>query len=319
MTGSKKFSIIYLMNKKIIVSIIALAMLVPSTSYANIKSNTLQVPTLAILDTALDTSIPQIKSKLVHEVCILEWTTCPNGEAFMEGPGSATLPLSAITRNGFDHGTHMASAAISANPNMNILFVRIIGQNINFDKQIAGEKTVYSALDWVYDNKDKFNIQAVAMSQGHRNHSKLGHYCPSTPTTQNSIRNLLNAGVPTFVPTGNTRDYKMIDWPSCIPEAFAIGAGSKNGIALYSNYDPLLVDFHALGNARVVGPNNASTNVAGTSVSAQIAAANWIMLKSSRPSLSVTEINNLIIKTSRKISGRQGSGMLFEIKGALNG
>jgi hypothetical protein len=87
----------------------------------------------------------------------------------MEGPGAASMPLNLITKNGFDHGTQMASAAISANPNMNIVFIRIVGQNINGDRQISGERTVYGALDWVYSNKDKFNIQAVAMSQGDSN------------------------------------------------------------------------------------------------------------------------------------------------------
>lgn len=307
------------MNKKILVGLIALTLTVPSTSYANVKNKTVQVPTLAILDTALDTSIPSIKSKLIHEVCILEWTTCPNGQSFMEGAGASHLPLEAITKNGFDHGTQMASAAISANPNMNIVFVRIIGQNINYDRQISNEQTVYNALNWVYANKDKYNIQAVAMSQGHHNLSKFGHYCPSTPTTKQSIANLLSVGVPTFVPTGNTRDYVMIDWPSCIEESFAIGAGNRNGIELYSNNDPALTDFHSNGNVKVIAPGNIVKNAAGTSIATQVAAAQWIALKQAKPSLTVNQLRELIIKTSRSIKGKQGSGKLFELGSAING
>lgn len=307
------------MNKKILVGLIALTLTVPSTSYANIKNKTVEVPTLAILDTALDTSIPSIKSKLIQEVCILEWTTCPNGQAFMEGSGASYLPLEAITKNGFDHGTQMASAAISANPNMNIVFVRIIGQNINYDRQISNEQTVYNALNWVYSNKDKYNIQAVSMSQGHHNLSKFGHYCPNTPATKQSIVNLLSAGIPTFVPTGNTRDYSMIDWPSCIQESFAIGAGSKNGIELYSNNDPALTDFHANGNVKVTAPGNIIKNAAGTSISAQVAAAQWIALKQAKPTYTVDQLRELIIKTSRPIKGKQGSGNLFELAVAING
>jgi hypothetical protein len=51
------------MNKKILVGLTALALLIPSTSHASIKNRTISVPTLAILDTALDTSIPSIKGK----------------------------------------------------------------------------------------------------------------------------------------------------------------------------------------------------------------------------------------------------------------
>lgn len=311
------------MNKKIAVGILALTMVVPSTSHANIKNRTVTVPTLAILDTALDTSIPSIKEKLVYEVCILEWTTCPNGQSFMEGPGASHLPLSSITKNGFDHGTQMASVAIAANPNMNIVFVRVIGQNINFDRQITGEKTVYSALDWVYANKDKFNIQAVSMSLGDSNISGVGHYCPVTPNTQQSIKNLLSAGIPTFFPTGNGRNYNRIDWPSCIPESFAIGAGSRNGIELSSNSDQLLTDFYALGNTKAIYPGNVVKNASGTSVSAQIAASQWIVLKQSKPGYTVQQIADLINKTSTKINrGKKfpdSFGNLFDLGKALNG
>jgi len=311
------------MNKKIAVGILALTMVIPSTAHANIKNRTITVPTLAILDTALDTSIPSIKEKLIYEVCILEWTTCPNGKSFMEGPGASHLPLSSITKNGFDHGTQMASVAIAANPNMNIVFVRVIGQNINFDRQITGEKTVYSALDWVYANKDKFNIQAVSMSLGDSNASSVGHYCPVTPNTQQSIKNLLSVGVPTFFPTGNGRNYNRIDWPSCIPESFAIGAGSRNGIELISNSDQLLTDFYALGNTKAIYPGNVVKNASGTSVSAQIAASQWIVLKQSKPGYTVQQIADLINKTSTKINrGKKfpnSFGNLFDLGKALNG
>ena len=307
------------MNKKILVGLVALMLTIPATSHANIKNKTVSVPTLAILDTGLDTSIPSIKSKLLHEVCILEWTTCPNGKSFMEGPGSSHLPIEAITKNGFDHGTQMASAAINANPNMNIVFVRIIGQNINYDRQIANELTIHNALNWVIANKDKFNIQAVSMSQGMSNLNTLSDYCLSTPNTQQSIKSLLSLNVPTFIPVGNSRNYKMIDWPSCIPESFAIGAGSRNGIELYSNYDSNLVDFFSNGSVRVIGPGNISKNAAGTSISAQIAAAQWIALKQSKSGLSIAQLSDLISKTARSIKGRQGNGKLFDLNGAING
>ena len=239
------------MNKKIILGIIALTLVIPSTSHANIKNSSLPVPALAILDTGLDTSVPSIKAKLIYEVCILEWTTCPNGQSFMEGPGAAHIKSPEINLNGFSHGTKMASAAVLTNPNMNIVFVRIIGQNINGHRQITNEQTIYNALNWVYSNKDKFNIQAVSLSQGSHNLGSSESYCPSTPITQKSITDLLSAGVPTFTAVGNNRDYKRIDWPSCIPEAVAVGAGSRRGIDNYNNWDPLLLDFYSLGTMRV--------------------------------------------------------------------
>jgi acid stress-induced BolA-like protein IbaG/YrbA len=309
------------MNKKILLGLIALTLVIPSTSHANVKNRTVSVPTLAILDTGLDTSVPSIKEKLIYEVCILEWTTCPNGQSFMEGPGAASIPLQSITKNGFSHGTQMASAAVSTNPNMNIVFVRIIGQNINGDRQIANEQTVYNALNWVYANKDKFNIQAVSLSQGSHNLGSSESYCPSTPITQKSIIDLLSAGIPTFTAVGNNRDYKRIDWPSCIPEAVAVGAGSKNGIELYNNYDPVLLDMYSIGQLRVYSPGNNLGFASGSSIAAQTAAANWIALKQFKPGYTIAQINDLIANKSAVIKmGKRFPqiGKLFELKTALS-
>ena len=308
------------MNKKILLGLIALTLVIPSTSHANVKNRTVSVPTLAILDTGLDTSVPSIKDKLVYEVCILEWTTCPNGQSFMEGPGSASIPSQSITKNGFSHGTQMASAAVSTNPNMSIVFVRIIGQNINGDRQITSEQTIYNALNWVYANKDKFNIQAVSLSQGSHALADSASYCPSTPTTQKSITDLLSAGIPTFTAVGNNSDYKRIDWPSCIPQAVSVGAGSKNGIETYNNYDPALVDMYSIGQLKVYSPGNTLGFASGSSIAAQTAAANWIALKQFKPGLNINQLNNLISAKSKTIiMGKRfpQTGKLFELKSAL--
>lgn len=312
------------MNKKLL-SLLVVAMLsITTTSHAlvaknNLKNNIQDVPTLAILDTALDNTIPAIKSKLIYEVCILEWNTCPNGTSFMEGTNSALLPANAITKNGFDHGTQIASVAVAENPNMNILFIRIIGQNINFDRQVTTEKTVYMALDWVLQNRTKFNIQAVAMSQGHHNLLSGSDYCPKTPITENKIKELLNVEVPVFLASGNSRDYTKIDWPACIPSSIAVGAATKNGIELYSNYDKSLLDFHANSRATVTIPGGKTANASGTSVSTQVAAADWLAVKYAKPTLTYAQIYDLLSRTSRSVSGQQGLGKLIQLGSALNG
>lgn len=310
------------MNKKIIAALIALTLLTPATSHAltaSLKNNTQAVPTLAILDTAVDTSIPLFKGKIIYEVCILEWTTCPNGTNFMEGPGSATLPYNSIIKNGFSHGTQMVSAALQTNPNMNIVFVRVIGQNINFDRQITTELTVVNALNWVYSNKDKFNIQAVAMSQGDNNPSGLSDYCPNTPKTQSLIKQLSDSQIPSFFAIGNGSNYKRIDWPACLPESMAIGAGSKNGIESWNNFDQSRVDFFANGRATLILPGNTVVASTGTSISTQVAAAQWVALKTAKTNLTMSQITDLFARTSMPIKGKQGTGKLINLSKALNG
>lgn len=305
------------MNKKITAALIALTLLVPTTANASLKNQTV-APTLAILDTALDTSLPIFKDKIAYEVCILEWTTCPNGQSFMEGPGSSTLKPELYAKSGFDHGTQMASAAIQSNPNMQIVFVRIIGQNINGDRQITSEDTVANALQWVANNKDKFNIQAVSMSQGHHNLGLYKDYCPITPKTKGVVQSLAASNIPAFFAAGNNRDYTRVDWPSCIPESIAVGSATKWGIELYSNGDNSLLDFYANGTMKVFLPGGITKNAAGTSVATQVAAAQWIAVKQAKGG-NLTDIYNLLSRTSIAVKGKANIGKLINLQGALNG
>ena len=310
------------MNKKLIMALVALTLIVPATTYAApLQNRTVSAPTIAILDTAIDTSLPILKDRIAYEVCVTQWSSCPNGQSVMEGPGSATLPQPSILKNGFDHGTQMAVIAVNNNPDIKIIFIRIIGMNPWGGRQTTGEETVYNALQWVIDNQSKFNIQAVSMSQGHHNLLPLNEYCPSTPTTESKIKTLKDMGVPVFLPAGNQRDYTKIDWPACIPDSIAVSATMPTKeVAIYTNFDPKLTDFFALGTTQSLIPGGKKVNVAGTSASTVAAATQWATVKSFKPTLTYSQVYELINKTSiptknSKLSG----GKLINLQGAING
>jgi serine protease len=312
------------MNKKILAVLVTITLAIPtiSANAASLQNKNVAQPTIAILDTALDTSLPIFKDKILFEACVTQWSSCPNGLSEMEGTNSSTLKPEWISKNGFDHGTQIASIAVATNPNVKIVFVRIIGTSSTGLRQSTSEATVYNALDWVIRNKDKFNIQAVSMSQGHSaGRNPDPNYCPSTPITEGKINQLMTAGVPVFFPTGNARDYSKIDWPACIPSSVAIGATMPaETIAIYSNHDPLLTDFFALGQVKATNPGGKVVNVGGTSAATVIAATQWATIKASKPHLTYSQIYDLISKTSKptynsKITG----GKLINLGAALNG
>jgi len=310
------------MNKKITSAILALTLLIPVTANAaNLSNKTVGIPTIAILDTALDTSLPIFKDKILLEACVTQWSTCPNGMAETEGQNSSTLKTEWLSSNGFNHGTEIASLAVATNPNIKIVFVRIIGINSNGFRQATTEATVYNALDWVIRNKDRLNIQAVSMSQGHHNLIAGKDYCPKTPITENKIKVLADSGIPVFFPTGNSRDYSRIDWPACIPQAVAIGATMPTGsVAIYSNHDPLLTDFFSQGTTRATTVGGRLVNVAGTSAATVIAATQWATIKTAKPSLTYSQIYDLISKTSTPtFNSKVSGGKLINLQGALNG
>lgn len=309
------------MNKKIIRALVATVISISATIQVAPMAQANSVPAIAILDTALDTSLPIFKDRIVYEVCILEWNSCPNGKSFMEGPGSSVLPANIISLNGFDHGTQMASVVAGLNPNVKIVFVRIIGNTPSGDRQTANEATVTNALNWVLQNKDKYNIKSVAMSQGHHNLGPVGtEYCPSTPNTKNLLVSLAGSGVATFFPAGNSRDYARLDWPACITESISVGWSDQyDGISLNGNFDKDRLDFYALGNVRVTMPGGTVRNGAGSSISVQVAATTWALLKSKYPTYTQDQIINLLSQTSTQIRGSRGQfGKLINMNAALS-
>lgn len=309
------------MNKKIIRALVATVISISATIQVAPMAQANSVPAIAILDTALDTSLPIFKDRIAYEVCILEWNSCPNGKSFMEGPGSSVLPANIISSNGFDHGTQMASVVAGLNPNVKIVFVRIIGNTPSGDRQSANEATVTNALNWVLQNKDKYNIKSVAMSQGHHNLGPVGtEYCPSTPNTKNLLVSLAGSGVATFFPAGNSRDYARLDWPACITESISVGWSDQyDGISLNGNFDKDRLDFYALGNVRVTMPGGTVRNGAGSSISVQVAATTWALLKSKYPTYTQDQIINLLSQTSTQIRGSRGQfGKLINMNAALS-
>ena len=309
------------MNKKLIAALIAITLAVPTTAHAaGLQNRTGSTPAVAVLDTAIDTSLPAFQGKIIQEVCILEWTTCPNGQSFMEGKGAASMPANLITLGGFDHGTLMTSVFVKTNPNVNIVFIKIIGNTATGMRQNAGEAAVYIALNWVKANASKYNIQAVTMSQGMHNLGPAGtDYCPKTPTTQQSVKDLISIGIPTFFPSGNGRDYLRIDWPACLDDSISVGyVDQQNEISVNSNNDTAKLDFFAPGFFTVPGVGNVAKNISGSSASIQVAGAQWIQLKSENPSYTYDQLLNAFRSTTSPTVGRQGTfNKLININGAL--
>jgi hypothetical protein len=304
------------MNKKLITALLAAVLTITTTNTVVANS---QPATVAILDTALNANLPVFKDRIVQEVCILEWNSCPNGKNYMEGPGAAMMDLNQMARNGFNHGTKMAHASILTNPNIKIVFVRIVGATPSGTRQITNEATFVNALNWVLNNKNRYNISAVAMSQGHGNLMSGSDYCPKTTQTQSLIAALDSSGTPVFLPAGNSRNQNRIFWPACIKESIAVSASANgDGIAIYSNYDKNLTDMFALGRLRVSDVNGFLFNEDGTSVSTQVAAAIYVGLKNKNSSYTKNQILEIMKLKSSPVISKTVTGYIVKVE-ALNG
>lgn len=289
------------------------------TTINMVKADEPKPATVAILDTALNSSLEVFKDRIVQEVCILEWNSCANGRNFMEGPGAASMPLDQMARNGFNHGTKMTHASVLTNPNIKIVFVRIVGATSTGSRQITNEPTFTNALNWVFTNRQKYNITAVAMSQGHGNFMPGSNYCPTTPETQRIISALDQLEVPVFLPAGNARDLSRIFWPACINQSTAVSATSvTDGPAIYTNYDKNLTDMFALGRLKVSDVNGFTYIEEGTSISTQVAAAIYVGLKNKYPSYTKQQVFDVMKIKSNPVKSKSVVGYIVH-KDILNG
>ena len=248
-----------------IISVLSLVLLQPV--------NAQPAKSIVIIDTAIDSSIPQLKAKIVQEVCILDRMTCPNGQKFQEGLGSATLLPSQVYSNGFGHGTSMALIANKVNPDANIVFIRIVGMKPNGTMDNSSVFDIEKALSWVILNKEKYNIVSVSASMGSHTLKTGLNYCPTNATHAGLVGNidkLLALNVATIFAAGNNRDYKRIDFPACITQAVAVGGATEgNSMSPFSNAAPE-VDFYFI---EVFDINNKTFR--GTSASAVAFSAYW--------------------------------------------
>ena len=278
---------------------------------SNPASAQLQEESLVVIDTALNSDQTDIAANIKYEVCILDWSACPNGQSFMEGKGSAYLSPRFMSSNGFNHGSQMVSAALRTNPNLQIIFIRIVGSSNSGTRLNVSPLVVAKALKWVSENKDRFKITAVAMSQGHHNLSVLTRYCPTENSVESMIELLLQKGVPVFVPAGNSRDYERLDWPACIPSTISIGAlDSNRQIASYGNIDSKLLDFFEIGDLKIKDFDGLDRTATGTSISVQVAAAKWMKILELNPELTYDQRMQKLVTMSNKVGNSRISNAL---------
>ena len=103
-------------------------------------------------------------NNIVGEYCVVEFFTCPNGKATMEGPGASSIPVS--TNMTLTHGSEMMSIMNVVEPSTKLVSIRIVGLTATNLPAVYTLAAVKSALDWIIINQAKYNIKIVNISQG---------------------------------------------------------------------------------------------------------------------------------------------------------
>lgn len=269
-------------------------------------ANALPEKTLAIIDTGFNIEDSIISSHTVHEVCIMDYYMCPNGQNFYETDTAAGLTANQIRFSEFDHGSKMARAAIATNPNIKLVLIRIIAQAPNGNRMSTSENVVAKALQWVSKNYLLYNMGAVAMSQGTSRSDSNMRNCLSIPAAEREIRYLKLHNVYSFFPIGNDRRTTQINWPACLSDSVAVGGLDRAGnIADYNNYAPAQVDIYENGSMDF-SESPAYQSSSGSSISVQVAAAKYIQLVNLFPDKRPSQIFWAYIFSGDIVSGKNG-------------
>jgi hypothetical protein len=203
------------MKKIVALLVVSLAALAISPASANTQK------TLVIIDSGINTELDWVKSTLVEEVCIIEYGTCPNGQKFMNGPGAAHVRYQDVKDRAMHHGSQMYSVAVQVDPNVRVVFIRIVGMSAKGFANSYTMRSVQQALDWVDANAARLNVGVVSMSVG-RSYKEAG--CPIEANFQATAQKLSSAGIAVVASAGNGGNKTKVDYPACTPEVISVGA-----------------------------------------------------------------------------------------------
>lgn len=237
-----------------------------------------QPQSIAVIDSGVVTSqFPNI----ITEVCILEYSMCPNGKAQMEGVGAANIAPS--TNTTLTHGTEMLSIISKVNPNAKLIPIRIVGVTTEGYPYLYSNDAVKLALDWVVANRAKYNITVVNVSQG-----RIFAGCQVPNGTAQDVATLKANNVAVIGATGNDSNRTAMHSIACLPDVVSVGAtDNPDPGSSGKTYDPTAKPYiarYSNGNAQtsfylnarwiVMQPNGKTKFMVGTS-NATAAMSGW--------------------------------------------
>jgi hypothetical protein len=268
---------------------------------------------VAIIDSGVNTAL---FNNIITEVCILEYSNCPNNKPTMEGVGAANTGVQ--TNLTLTHGTEMASIINKVNPSVNLIPIRIVGITDKGNPYIYSNSAVKMALDWVVANYVKYNITAVNVSQG-----KIFAGCSVPDGTAQDVAILKAHNVAVIAATGNDSNRTAIDSIACLPDVVSVGATDNPDSGTSGKaYDPTAKPYiarYSNGNAQTsfylnarwytTQPNGTQKFMVGTSNSTAALTGWWTLNRQA----TWTATYNLIASTAKVASNEWLTGKYIQL------
>ncbi|MBF8982320.1 S8 family peptidase [Lutibacter sp. B2] len=235
------------------------------------------------------------------------------------------------------HGTHVAGIAAGNGysnpiyrgiaPEANIIGVKVLDENGS-----GSTSDILAGLQWVVDNKDKYNIKIVNMSLG----APADTSYMEDPLAK-AAASAVAHGLTVIAAAGNSGpNARTVTTPGISPKVITVGAVDDN--KTYSYEDDFVADFSSRGPtpSGLVKPNIVAPGVdiislsykgstkyvshSGTSMASPMVAGSAALLLEKEPDLTPSEISSKMTNTAVNINesrNAEGSGII-SIRGMLD-
>ncbi len=268
--------------------------------------------TVAVLDTGIDASHPDLNDHLVAQKCFNRGT-CP--------PNSTDESDNARDDNG--HGTHVAGiitgkgdvSGAGIAPDAGLVAVRVLnGSGSGWASDIV------AGIDWITANQSQFDIRVanLSLTSGLYN-GACDTANANTLNFASAIEAARNAGIITFAASGNEAQTNEMGAPACTTSTVSVGSvydtdvglqnwsfcvdntTSADTVSCFSNSSSIL-DLLAPGSAiESAAIGGGSVSQSGTSMAAPHAAAVAALMLEADPNLSLDDILTILRQTGRSV------------------
>ncbi len=273
---------------------------------------------VAVLDSGIESSHPFLAGKVIEEACFSANGNCPNGLTTQTGPGAgmpcAYVPVHCV------HGTAVAGVVAGAGASFSgiakgarLMSVQTFSQQTGSacagwgadpcalaltSDTVAGMERVY--LLRAVHNFAAVNLSIASLTTGG---SGWGSPCDSALPAMTAVtENLRLAGIATIVASGNNGFPDALTWPACISSAVSVGSTTKADVVSSFSNSASFLSLLAPGESiqtSILGGGFAWAT--GTSFATPHVAGAWAILKQKKPTATVSEILNALVRTGRPV------------------
>jgi hypothetical protein len=269
--------------------------------------------TVAVLDTGIDSTHPDLAGHVLAEECFCTDNCCPAGTARQSGPGSA--------QNTAAHGIHVAGiiagsgvvAPTGVAPGAKLVAIKVLNQRNRgpLDDWIA-------ALDWIAVNRP--DVQAINMSLV--SDEVFQGACDAADSYTMAFAQVLETlrarSTVTFAAAGNGGEISAMAAPACVSGALSVGAVERDDQVWFASDSEPTLDLLAPGVDVVSsGPDASTATLTGTSMATAHATGAAALLLALNPGLGADQLEAILEERGVRVLDTR-NGLTFPRLNALS-